>query len=703
MKKHPHWLWSPLVCLGLCLTFTLLVPGAAAQQQTYRRLNFSTKRHVLSESVRLPGNFYSGEGEVVIAPFNSAVCSLEIESAAVVEKIRFIVRRGGQLRVRGALLRECQISLDPGAEVVLDSCAMDRCEFNADGTQSVEPAKLRIINSIVSSGAWMVPMNSLGLEMMDSVVIGQLSSTGGLRLETGSLDNLDDVARRPNIRYTRFQNCLVHASILLTSSQVTFERCRGSFSGERPPIGTGGTKPMVMMPIRWVDSTPAALPTQIGDGVGVLMVEQPISGGCSLTAKVENGALSMDGLTQTEPKLISLFLPQSVAEGTAPGATMATTSTSSLPSSKELKLKQTHVNGLLVMPLASGKEAGQVTRMNMTALPGSSYLRFNQSVGSDMMTALNEVNKFVLLRHEGMPRGLDLEIAFEEKYSGKDGPSAAVACALLVESMYTGQTWDPAFAVTGDMNADGSVQPIGGVSAKLRGATKGACKIIAIPAKNERAVSDILVMDGPAALAGIHVFSLENFDQAVNLASAQRPATLQQAVDEFDVIRTVLLRDPRQMTAILRSAQAVARLQAILEKAPNSLSAKHLLLYAQGRMPSILSIGGSLEAADSNAIALLASIRNDFKGAVRTLKQDELGGALNRLSNLRPRLDPRVWPYVDALVDYGQIVRTEVLNPARTVAKFNEMAGRANQAGSVANSAKESLLADPEVREDLGL
>jgi hypothetical protein len=302
-----------------------------------------------------------------------------------------------------------------------------------------------------------------------------------------------------------------------------------------------------------------------------------------------------------------------------------------------------------------------------------------------------------------MPRGLDLEIAFEEKYSGKDGPSAAVACALLVESMYTGQTWDPAFAVTGDMNADGSVQPIGGVSAKLRGATKGACKIIAIPAKNERAVSDILVMDGPAALAGIHVFSLENFDQAVNLASVQRQTTLQQALDEFDVIRTVLLRDPRQMTAILRSAQAVARLQAILEKAPNSLSAKHLLLYAQGRMPSMLSIGGSLEAADSNALALLASIRNDFKGAVRTLKQDELGGALNRLSNLRPRMDPRVWPYVDALVDYGQIVRTEVLNPARTAAKFNEMAGRANQAGSVVNAAKESLLADPEVREDLGL
>ena len=43
------------------------------------------------------------------------------------------------------------------------------------------------------------------------------------------------------------------------------------------------------------------------------------------------------------------------------------------------------------------------------------------------------------------------------------------------------------------MNADGSVQPIGGVQAKIRGATKGSCKLVGVPVKNEKSVQDLLV------------------------------------------------------------------------------------------------------------------------------------------------------------------------------------------------------------------
>ena len=157
----------------------------------------------------------------------------------------------------------------------------------------------------------------------------------------------------------------------------------------------------------------------------------------------------------------------------------------------EFKLKQVHVNGLLVMPLASGKEAGAVSLMNATVVYGGGSLRFNQGVGLEMQAALNEVQKYMSVRHPVLPASSDLELAFEEKYSDKDGPSAAVACALLMEAALTGKTWDPAFAVTGDMNADGAVQPIGSVAAKIRGASNGSCKLVAVPAKNEASVSDM--------------------------------------------------------------------------------------------------------------------------------------------------------------------------------------------------------------------
>src|SRR5262249_17237216 len=142
---------------------------------------------------------------------------------------------------------------------------------------------------------------------------------------------------------------------------------------------------------------------------------------------------------------------------------------------------------------------------------------------------------------------------FEEKYSGKDGPSASVACALLLDALIRGQENDPQFAVTGDMNADGEVQPIGGVPAKLRGATNGKCKYVGIPAKNESYLPDLLMSDGPAPFAGIQVFSIDKFDDALALANAQKPEALQKVVSEFSKVQEVLNRNKAQMAVMLRN------------------------------------------------------------------------------------------------------------------------------------------------------
>jgi len=674
-------------------------PFTSAQEASYVPLVFAGEQQLLNTSLKLEAKCYRGAGPVVIKPEKGQRCSLEIPATSVLESVKFIVKNGAELRISGSLLRECMIIVEVGAAAVIDSSALQRCEFGSDAIPTQNPPSLRMTNCVMVGGGWQTTGTRLGLEMIDCMVKDQLSRERALRNSIGGENTTLNLARRPSIRYTKFENCLIHPTLLLTVSQVTMENCTGMFNIGAPLFGSAANAtPEVLLPVRWVNNQPAELP-QIGAGVGIQQITNPISGGCTLAVKSHDGKLTLDGTVNSTPELLSTFLPVPLQKGRKPAqaAPMVT------EDKVEVKLKQAHINGLLVMSLATGKEAGQVTKMNLTVVPGSSSLRFGQYVGEDMNTALREVQKFVQLRHLKMPMDVDMEIAFEEKYSEKDGPSAAVACALLVESVITGKVWDPTFAVTGDMNADGSIQPIGGVAAKVRGATKGSCRMIAVPAKNESSIADILVLDGPGPLAAIHVFALDKFEQAVNLATTERPTSLQQAVSEFEIISGVLQRDPRQMTAILRTPQAIARLQAVYEKAPNSLSAKYLLLFAQGRLPATLSLGGSLEAADANALGLVSSIQKDFKGTVSSLKQDELGGTLNRLRNLRPRLDQRVWGYVDALVDYGEIVRSEVLNPARTNAKFNEMAARARLAAGVAVEAKKALMADPEVLEDLGL
>ncbi|WP_395750644.1 S16 family serine protease [Prosthecobacter sp.] len=371
------------------------------------------------------------------------------------------------------------------------------------------------------------------------------------------------------------------------------------------------------------------------------------------------------------------------------------------------KLRLTQVNGLLISPLANGEESGHVTKMTLTALPNrgtqESWLEFNQDVGGSMRRALNEVSKLSQLRHDVWPVGYSLQIGFEDKYIEKDGPSAAVACALLVESALTGKKWDPAFAVTGDLNADGSVQPIGGVRAKIRGATNGSCKMVAVPAKNERAVADLLLLDGPAPLLGITVFGIKTFDDAMALASPERSEGLKLALADFDAMRTVMLRDPKQIMPLLRTQHAAARLQALLFVAPDCYSAKYLLLHAQGRSARTLSLGGSIEAAQSSAQAIVNSIDNDVVTAMSSLKPDEVGTSLNKLRSLRPILDQRVWPYVDAVTDYGDVIRSAILNPVRSGARYVDLVTKAKKAAGSATSALNILMNNAQVREELGL
>ena len=82
---------------------------------------------------------------------------------------------------------------------------------------------------------------------------------------------------------------------------------------------------------------------------------------------------------------------------------------------------------------------------------------------------------------------------------------------------------------------------------------------------------------------------------------------------------------------------------------------------------------------------------------------DDVGGAINRLRNLRPKLDKRVWPYLDALVNYGEILRGVILNPIRSGARADDFRSKASAAAQNIQSAKQSLLADPRVVEELGL
>ena len=326
------------------------------------------------------------------------------------------------------------------------------------------------------------------------------------------------------------------------------------------------------------------------------------------------------------------------------------------PAGITFKSRQSTVYGLLVMDLGEGKFAGQAQQMNCTASEkgaGAAVLKFNQSVGSQMDGALNEVQKYMEVRHNGWPQGWTVELSFEDRYQPKDGPSAACACALMVDSLLTGTPLSDKTAVTGDLTAAGTVQPVGGVPDKLRAAAAKQCTVACIPVKNSRSMADHSLLKGPRPLTAIQIFVAEKFDDAKKVASSPRDPGVQKAITEFAEIAKVLHANANPALAV-KHPKVIEKLRSVLKNAPNHLSARLLLEMAEGRGAKVLSAAGSLEAINSEASALIGGIRS---GQPDKLGKDKVADAVSGLSNIRPRLDKRTYAYADAILDFGRAFR----------------------------------------------
>jgi len=323
--------------------------------------------------------------------------------------------------------------------------------------------------------------------------------------------------------------------------------------------------------------------------------------------------------------------------------------------------KAAAVNALLIQELGSSKYAGKASALSLSALElegdKPATIGFNQNVGAMMQKALQEVARFHAIRQGGWPRANEMQLSFEDKFTGKDGPSAAVACALLLESVIKGTELDPAFAVTGDLNADGSVQPIGGVHAKLRGATNLKCKLLGIPQKNAIHAMDIYHTEGLKPFLGIQVFAFSKFDEALDVARLGKPPALTAAISDFTALTKAAAAAPNS----LRAPDAIAKLQSIIQRAPTHLSARVLLLYATDKLPRTLSPAGTLAEIDQATGDLETAIRGDLTAKTK-LDGGQVARARSGLQRLRPLADARVRPLVDAWVAWGNLADKFVKN-----------------------------------------
>jgi ATP-dependent Lon protease len=122
------------------------------------------------------------------------------------------------------------------------------------------------------------------------------------------------------------------------------------------------------------------------------------------------------------------------------------------------------------------------------------------------------------------PMAVDATLGFEQSYSEIDGDSASCAEIYAILSALSGIPINQSIAVTGSVNQNGEVQPIGGVNEKIEGFYE-VCKARGLTGKQgviipDSNVNDLMLRQVVVDAVGrkkFHVWAVKNIDEGIEI------------------------------------------------------------------------------------------------------------------------------------------------------------------------------------------
>jgi hypothetical protein len=276
------------------------------------------------------------------------------------------------------------------------------------------------------------------------------------------------------------------------------------------------------------------------------------------------------------------------------------------------------------------------------------------SFGKEMRITLDEALRLVNSRHLGLKGAPSINLGFEDKYTPKDGGSIGAACGLLILSIVENYDIDPAFAITGDLNADGRIKAVGGIDAKIEGAYAGSAKAVVIPSENKEDLEEMLIMGQNRLIGDIQIFSAATIQEAQDLVRTDKPDNIKKAMALFDQLQ--------------RSGNFNAqKINEVIQLAPNHLSAQMFAEQYNGTAPRALSLKSSINRIVDAAgpfVAILMADKNrsvtldrSERFTIPELPQSVFDVSRNELDKISKKIDPKTQNFywsVTQLLDVWQ-------------------------------------------------
>jgi ATP-dependent Lon protease len=140
---------------------------------------------------------------------------------------------------------------------------------------------------------------------------------------------------------------------------------------------------------------------------------------------------------------------------------------------------------------------GSIMPVEVRKMPGKGNLKLTGSLGDIMKESAEIAFSYIKSCHDilGIDKTIftdnDFHIHVPDGATPKDGPSAGITMLIAVISLLKGKGVDPKLAMTGEINLQGKVLPIGGIKEKVIAALAAGVKKVILPEKNKKDIEKL--------------------------------------------------------------------------------------------------------------------------------------------------------------------------------------------------------------------
>ncbi len=151
----------------------------------------------------------------------------------------------------------------------------------------------------------------------------------------------------------------------------------------------------------------------------------------------------------------------------------------------------------VVTGLAATAVGGEILFIEATRMRGNKKLILTGQLGDVMQESAQTALSYLQSRAtewEIDPEDftdVDIHLHVPAGATPKEGPSAGVAIALGLTSLFTGKKVKSAVAMTGEITLRGRVLPVGGIRDKVLAAQRAGIRTVILPARNERDLEEV--------------------------------------------------------------------------------------------------------------------------------------------------------------------------------------------------------------------